>query len=70
MNKQRRNALRPPGGYVTVRLERHDARALTRISVAVGAVEDALDLSRLVQSAARPGLRDRIRAYRAATAGR
>ena len=39
-------------------------------AAARGDGDDALDLARLVRSAARPGLRDRIRAYRAASAER
>jgi enoyl-CoA hydratase/carnithine racemase len=52
---------------------RLDAATLAGIREAAedrGASQDALDLARLIRSAARPGLRERILAYRAAAARR
>jgi enoyl-CoA hydratase len=52
---------------------RLDAETLAAIRVAADprdAADDALDLARLVRSAARPGLVERIRAYRVAAARR
>ena len=58
---------------LAARCQRLDAETLTAIHNALdgrrrprGDAGDALDLGRLVRSAARPGLRDRIAAYRAA----
>jgi enoyl-CoA hydratase/carnithine racemase len=44
--------------------------ALRNAAAARGHADDAVDLARLVRSAARPGLRERIQAYRAASARR
>ncbi|HYG41876.1 MAG TPA: enoyl-CoA hydratase/isomerase family protein [Bordetella sp.] len=64
-------------GELKARVLRLDATTGRAIHQAIGAVRrprgdagDAHDLARLVRSAARPGLRDRIAAYRAAQLGK
>ena len=56
---------------MTIRIERYEQQRVTRLTLDRSPADDALDLARLVRSAAAPGLRERIRAYRvAATAKR
>ncbi|MGE0798044.1 MAG: enoyl-CoA hydratase/isomerase family protein [Lautropia sp.] len=54
----------------STRLDRETLAAIRNAAELRDAADDATDLARLVRSAARPGLRGRIQAYRLATAKR